>query len=74
MESNVIRCFRKLPDKFVGIASVSKVWENSLKATHYSNSFMTEVLIYGNQSIDLLCKSLDWFLYDRDLRHEIFKT
>ena len=30
-----------------------------------SNSFMTEVLSYGNQSID----SLDWFLYDGDLRH-----
>ena len=23
-----------------------------------------------NQSIDLLCKSLDWFLYDNGLRHE----
>ena len=27
-------------------------------------------LWYRNQSIDLLCKSLDWFLYDRDLRPE----
>ena len=24
--------------------------------------------IETNQSIDLLCKSLDWFVYDRDLR------
>ena len=24
-------------------------------------------------SIDLLCKSIDWFLYDRDLRHERVK-
>ena len=23
-----------------------------------------------NQSIDLLCKSMDWFLYDNGLRHE----
>ena len=23
-----------------------------------------------NQSIDLLCKSMGWFLCDRDLRHE----
>ena len=23
-----------------------------------------------NQSTDLTCKSIDWFLYDRDLRHE----
>ena len=27
-------------------------------------------LSYRNQSIDLLSKSMDWFLYDRDLRHE----
>ena len=27
-------------------------------------------LSYRNQSTDLLCKSMDWFLYDRDLRHE----
>ena len=27
-------------------------------------------LSYRNQSIDLLCKSIDWFLYDNDPRHE----
>ena len=27
-------------------------------------------LWYKNQSIDLQSKSMDWFLYDRDLRHE----
>ena len=27
-------------------------------------------LLYRNQSIDLLCKSMDWFLYDNALRHE----
>ena len=27
-------------------------------------------LSYRNQSIDLLCKPMDWFLYDWDLRHE----
>ena len=31
-------------------------------------------LSYRNQSIDLLSKSLDWFLYDRDLRHERGKS
>ena len=31
---------------------------------------MTEVLILENQSIDLKSKSVDWFLYDRNLRHE----
>ena len=34
------------------------------------NSFMTESLSYRNQSIDLLSKPKDWFLYDKDLRHE----
>ena len=27
-------------------------------------------LSYRNQSIDFLCKSMDWFLYDNVLRHE----
>ena len=30
----------------------------------------TRFLSYRNLSIDLLCKSMDWFLYDRNLRHE----
>ena len=30
-------------------------------------------LSYRNQPIDLLCKSMDWFLYDMDLRHERVK-
>ena len=44
------------------------------------NSFMTRSLSYTNQPIDLQSKSMDWFLYDKDLRHErvneyqIFKT
>ena len=29
---------------------------------------------YRNQSIDLLCKSMDWCLYDDGLRHERVKT
>ena len=31
---------------------------------------MTGSLSYRNQSIDLFCKSMDWFIYDRDFRHE----
>ena len=27
-------------------------------------------LLYRNQATDLLWKSMDWFLYDNDLRHE----
>ena len=30
-------------------------------------------LSYRNQSIDLLLKSVDWFLYDKGLRHERVK-
>ena len=28
---------------------------------------------YSNQSIDLRCRLMDWFLYDTDLRHERVK-
>ena len=37
------------------------------------NFFMTEVVIYRNQSSDLQPKSMDWFLYDNGLRHERVK-
>ena len=30
-------------------------------------------LLYRNQSINVLCKSINWFLYDTDFRHEILK-
>ena len=35
------------------------------------NSFIKEVPVSRSQSIDLLCKSMKWFLYGGDLRHEI---
>ena len=38
------------------------------------NSFMTEPLSYRNQSIDLLRKSMNWFLCDNGLRHERVKS
>ena len=31
-------------------------------------------LSYRNQTIDLLCKSMDWFLHNRDLSHERVKV
>ena len=34
------------------------------------NSFMREVPTYRNQSTELLYKSMDWFLYDRNIHHE----
>ena len=30
-------------------------------------------LSYRNQSIDLSCKSIDWFLYDRDIDRKVLK-
>ena len=46
--------------------------ESSPNFTCNFNSFMTEVptISYRNQSIDLQSKSMDWFLYDRDLCRE----
>ena len=36
---------------------------------------MAKALSYKNQSTALLCKSMDWFLYDREqLRHEGVKV
>ena len=37
-------------------------------------SSMMEVTIYRNQSTDLLCKSMNWFLYDKNHRHEKVKV
>ena len=39
-------------------------------ALNLFSSFMTEAVIYRNQSIDWQSKSTDWFLYDNGLRHE----
>ena len=38
------------------------------------NPFMTVFPINRNRSINLLCKSMDWFLYDRDLLLETILT
>ena len=44
---------------------------------HTSNKALTfssrRSLVYRNQPIDLLCKLMDWFLYDKDIRHERVK-
>ena len=46
-------------------------------AWYYTLSFLTLLrrrpLSYRNKSIDWLCKSMDWFLYDNDFRHERVK-
>ena len=46
-----------------------------LKCCKIFDSFMTEVSVrYRNQSIDLQSKSMDWFLFDKDLRRERVKV
>ena len=39
----------------------------------FFNPFVTVIPTFGNQSIDLQSKSMDWFLYDDDLGHERVK-
>ena len=36
---------------------------------YYDIKAIFKSLSYRNQAIDLLCKSVDWFLYDRDFCH-----
>ena len=40
----------------------------------FQDSFIAEVHKYRNPFTDLQSKSMDWFLYDRDLRHERVKN
>ena len=41
--------------------------------TRKINEIRGRPLSYRNQTIDLLCKSVGWFLYDRGLCHERVK-
>ena len=42
----------------------------SMMSEERLNSFTTDAFIKKNQSINLQSKSMDWFLYDRNLPHE----
>ena len=54
--------------------------ESKLKHSHESRDVILELIFlifsrwrslsYKNQSIDLLCKPMEWFLYDKEIRHE----
>ena len=51
-------------------------YENNESSYTMKNIFLTlswRPLSYRNQSVDLASKSMDWFLYDNGLRHEIVK-
>ena len=57
---------------------MKKSASKSALITRYKNEWFLTLswrrsLSYRNQSTDLLCKSMDWFLYDNDLRHERVK-
>ena len=49
---------------------LTTIFTRSLSSIRPSNSFMTEILSYKNQSIGLQSRSIDCFKYIRDLRHE----
>ena len=46
---------------------------STCKLQQYLTLSWRRPLSYRNQSIDLLCKSMDWFLYDNGLRYERVK-
>ena len=47
-----------------------KIWFENINQTKSLTLSWQRSLSYRNQSIKLLCKSMDRFLYDRDLRHK----
>ena len=66
-------CFTiKTSQKSVKIGSIMKLLWSLLRRHVVSNLTLSRQrpLPYRNQSIDLLNKSIDWFLYDNGLRHE----
>ena len=48
-------------------------WRSATFAEAYLTLSWQRSLSYRNQSYDLLCKSMDWFLYDRHFRRERVK-
>ena len=55
-------------------------FEQHILSSYYFIKICLEVTLsrwrfpsYRNQSIDLICKSVDWFLYDRNHRYERLK-
>ena len=45
-----------------------------IQVTKHLTLLWLRSLSYRNQSSDLLCKSMNWFLYDRYLHHDSVKT
>ena len=52
---------------------VASIWSPKLvQMAEFVTFSWRRSLSYRNQFMDLLCKSIGWFLYDRGLRHEKF--
>ena len=60
--------------KISSCRSAEQYKENSNKSTIFLTLSWQRPLSYRNQSIDLLRKSMDWFLYDKGVRQERVKS
>ena len=74
----MVKLYAKIINSFYSLTILAKcaiidVCQGRVLNMHLVNSLMTEVLPYRNQSIDLQSKSMDWFLYDKDLCPERVK-
>ena len=56
-------------NKLYGCWIISKKWKTQREHRHLILSWRRPIS-YKNQSTDLLCKSMDWFLYDIGFRHK----
>ena len=56
--------------EFIKITSCGTHVQLSSSSFNYLTPLWRKPLPYRNQSIDLLCKSMDWFLYGKGLCHE----
>ena len=61
-----VTCFSKMLRHGCLIGSKIRLWTYFIPLTLSWRGCLS----YRNQSIDLFCTSMDWFLYDKDLRHE----
>ena len=66
--SRIMRCFSYIESRDILIELVV-----TFTLLIFSSLSWRRLLSYRNQSIDFLCKSLDWPLYDYGLRHERVK-
>ena len=73
METKRLFCLKNknifLPLK-AGNRTLAIFWYSKAKLKDYSTLSWWRSLSCRNQSIVYFCKSMDWFLYDRDLGHE----